>query len=1209
MVSRNVDAVVSSAAEERRQRIDAFKAKISALRATSKAYHFDSDASIDTLDSLTTCGSAYVAGAAATITLAALPESPNSEKRDNSEEVRKNPTSEVASRANPFLDEGSEEEEESIIVNEIEEIVDPLAKVHKPASALLAKKKEVALNKDECPRIDEKDINAFKEKVATIRAMRKEYHFRTDISLNTLDSVSTGVSSKDNKVQLRIRNMLDRSRDVLAASDQSSAASEEIDSLEDACKNPFVDSEDESSMGLAASTPFVDSEDESSADELPAATNPSLDSDNKKSSPTPPKPATNLLMKKVETLNKVTDHSKKSKPVEHEQEERKTISGSCINFAKQSAASSSSYSGSSFTGFSIDTIDELEVDVNDQPMSEKDDESAKEDEPVKLNNPVAQLLVIRQANKAAAAAVEKHNESVGSINLVSSSSDESLSEGNDTEEQEVNKVVDGDDDDSFEGAVFNEIQKTLFQIESVSYETDTEENVEEEKLAFSDDVKDQALAPSTVKVSLLRDWNGSSNKDETVVKPSATSPESAEMADEEKSATDDSDTTQTCSNSNKLDYFATKDRETTLTPPKKDVVLSDGSISTKNSIFGKVINVANHDLVAERIYYESLRAQYHAELKVHVADEEIRLALDARLKAIQDFYKKKSTVAQIQECYSEDYLAKVASIPRVKPTVIREINNATDKPSLPRVKPTVIREINDATDKPSLPQSPSFSPRQETHKFAFERAHHGIDEAIKAAHEQIEVVPKEEFPPLEESTSQVPETIFTNESFWNEGVEQPPTEEELELSDESLYKKHSKTVVNAWYFYGDVNNLLFESRLYDYEFRRLQKDPLYPYLNSLVGIADSGDDGCTNEDKRIRQQKKREYAEMSPIRICHRLAEGAEAAMPKLKEICIDIGTKLSMKTFAVGPTKQASEALAKCKKKYGGDPLLVTDYCRVAMFTKDIATLLAVMEILLTKYKDKVRRIKLSNLRSDHVPLAGGYRDCKVNIDVDGHICEIQLHLEQMWNIKEGKGYAHYKECKANDVDCTTTYDIKKTLSGLDRKFLSKLIMVGEDATRKVHLEDLHSGNEESIREYFALACIYLKKGRLDAAEKVLSRLVKVRSDSLIFGPRHDETLLFMRKLHESLKRQHKFKDASLIEARIEKAERLKKGDYEPTLSEMCLHDQCGAWEHICDVLLDPSSLDKENIERQNEAVEESRSLWLSLRKTYWSLDQSATM
>lgn len=1129
MVSR---PVVSTTAEERRRRIDALKGKISALRATSNVYVFDSDASFDTLDSLTTCGSTYNV-AAVPNTLTALPESPDSEKRDNSEEEfatvpvddqRLTASNEVAGRTTSptFDDDGTE----------IEEIDGPLAQAHKPATTALPVKKDVAdVNKCNSPGIGgDEEINALKEKVSMLRAMKKEYHFRSDISLNTFDSVSTAVSSNNNPAQMRIRNMLDRSRDVLAT-DRSSAASSEKTG-----DNPVVESEDEfSTEELRATTnPFLDSEDELSAENLPD----------------PSKPATNLLIEKAETLSRAADHSKQS-----------SMNGSSINLTQQSAASSSTYSGgSSILGFSIDTIDEVEVGVSNQPKS------LEETETVKSDTPVAQLLAMRQANKAVAAAANRWD--------TSSSDASSPEEEEDVGEKEVKKEVNEDNDDSFK-----------------NYETEVEQNGEHEKLTLAVDVKDESTARRNVEGgSLLRDWNGMLNK-EVIVKASAESPtpESALMtADEEKSDTDDSDTTQTCSNSNKVDYIATKDREKTLTPPRHSVVLSDGSISTKNSIFGKVVNVANHDMVAERIYYESLRAQYHAELKVHVADEEIRLALDARLKAIQDFYKRKSTVVQIQECYGDEDEAKVTS--------------------LPRVRSTVLQEINEVTANPSLPQSSSYASREDNHKFAFERAHHGIDEAIKATHEQIEVVPKEEeFPLPGESASQVPETIFTNESFWSEGVEQPPTEEEMELPGNVLFKNHSKTAVNAWYFYSDVNNLLFESRLYDYEFHQLKKDPLYPYLNSLVGIADSGDDGCTNEDKLVKQQNRKEYADTSPIRICHRLAEDAVVAMPKLKEICIDVGTKLSMKTFAVGPTKKASEALAKCTKKYGGDPLLVTDYCRVAMFAKDIATLLAVMEIMLTKYKDIVRRIKLSHLRENHAPLVGGYRDCKINVDVDGHICEIQLHLEQMWNIKEGKGYAHYKECKANDVDSTTTYDIKKTLSGLNRTFLSELISVGEDATQKVRLEDLHPGKEENIRDYFALACIYLKKGRLDSAEKVLSRLVRVRSDSLIFGPRHEETLIFMRKLHESLKRQHKFKVASLMEAKIKNAERSNDEDYEPDLTEMCVTDHCGAWENICEALLDPSSIEKERLEKQNEVVEESRALWLSLRKTYWSLNGAA--
>ena len=77
---------------------------------------------------------------------------------------------------------------------------------------------------------------------------------------------------------------------------------------------------------------------------------------------------------------------------------------------------------------------------------------------------------------------------------------------------------------------------------------------------------------------------------------------------------------------------------------------------------------------------------------------------------------------------------------------------------------------------------------------------------------------------------------------------------------------------------------------------------------------------------------------------------------------------------------------------------LQTTIYCCVSLFVKDIASLLALIEIVLSKYAGIVRRIKLSSLKVDHV--------CKIKLDED--ICEIQVHLVSIWLIMEGKRYAH---------------------------------------------------------------------------------------------------------------------------------------------------------------------------------------------------------
>ena len=368
------------------------------------------------------------------------------------------------------------------------------------------------------------------------------------------------------------------------------------------------------------------------------------------------------------------------------------------------------------------------------------------------------------------------------------------------------------------------------------------------------------------------------------------------------------------------------------------------------------------------------------------------------------------------------------------------------------------------------------------------------------------------------------------------------------------------------------------------------------------GIADGGEDGYSNEHKRISQQVKTIYIDKSPHRICHLLAKDAEDALPELKSICAYIGNKLGMQTMAVGPLKKPSEALLKCEKKYGGDPLLITDYCRVSLFVKDIASLLALIEIVLSKYAGIVRRIKLSSLKVDHVPLVGGYRDCKINLDIGGHICEIQVHLVSMWLVMEGKGYTHYRECCEHNVDISS-FDIGKMLNGLERKVLADLIKMGEHELKNYPIVSLKQSDEAQIRDYFALASMYLYYGVPSKAEYVLRRTVKLRSESDSFGPCHSETLLHLELLWRSLKHQHKYKSASSIKKQIRKVrkEQNKGVDDEPDLSELCKTDQCGAFDHVCDMILDPSKKERQEEKLKADTVEDSRALWLAMRKSFF--------
>eukprot|EP00804_Cyclotella_cryptica_P021883 CCRYP_000845-RA/>CCRYP_000845-RA protein AED:0.25 eAED:0.25 QI:187/1/1/1/1/1/4/120/2119 len=855
---------------------------------------------------------------------------------------------------------------------------------------------------------------------------------------------------------------------------------------------------------------------------------------------------------------------------------------------------------------------------------------------------------------------------------------------------------------SLEGGIFTDLQKALSKIQSVSYEATDEEN-DEESLDSKEHPEIFVPTGESCAVSSLKDADfkdaenrtgfdvnesfdsgedicsvpkspapleNENDDDATSVSQSTMSSDQSENSDEETDEESEylegetvydgenekafkvSDNTaesaqsskgkevQSAPSSDSVTAERSKVGDTNLSPPKSAVVLRDGSISTKDSIVGKTIRVTNSDMVAERIYLESLRAQVHAELKVHVADEEIRLALEARLQAIRDFYKKKATVSKLKSSHDDDFLEKVASLPSQqkcspsssKPKILRSesVDKSTQAPLSPvssvsypngvtmrRNEDTTAATQNAKLVQPSSSTtSPSTSHQKgvtmnsstkHTQKLVFERAQANIDEAIKAANISLaqqsdldeckgndDESEEEEFVNRIHTQSAIPSDIFTQDTFWDEDEAIIPPSP----SAKTQIGITSPTVRNAWNFYREVNNLMSDSRVYDYEFKVIQEDPLYPYLNSLVGIADSGDDGKTMADKEVQQEARQEYKNKSPHRVCHMLAKEAKIVLPELIELCVDIGRKLDMKTMAVGPVKTASAALIKCEKKYGGNPLLVTDFCRVSLFVPDIASLLALIEIILSKYAYLVKRIKLSNLKNDHSPIIGGYRDCKINVDVDGHICEIQVHLEALWNIKEESGYIHYKRCFENNVD-KATFDISRTLTGLDREFLSDLIKVGEDAVESIPITSLKHDNENQIRDYSALASLYLYYGLPVRAEYTLRQIVKLRTESINFGPGHAETLMHLKLLRKSLKMQHKYKSASAVTKRITRAEKGKDG--EDDLVELCTQHQCGAMDNLCDSILDPSKKEREEEKKKAQSVEDSRAIWLGVRKTFF--------
>lgn len=421
-------------------------------------------------------------------------------------------------------------------------------------------------------------------------------------------------------------------------------------------------------------------------------------------------------------------------------------------------------------------------------------------------------------------------------------------------------------------------------------------------------------------------------------------------------------------------------------------------------------------------------------------------------------------------------------------------------------------------------------------------------------------------------------------------------EEGDELDEETLESiaKRRAVIKDSWDFFRMICSLLRDRRKYDEVFRRMQLDPVYPYLNSMTGLNDPGDEGYENTEKPVTQRDLAEYSSMTRTQVCDDLVKRANDALPSLVEICKALAGSLGMEEVGVGPVKEAAAAIRKAEKKYNGDILKVTDYCRALLVVKDFPTLLALLELARDSFGPLIRRVKLSTLKSDHESMPGGYRDCKINLELKDHICEIQVHLWPMWVICGVDGFRHYRHCLEYSTDSfSDPYD---ALEGLDRKSVAELIVVAEEAVADMPLDDLEWFHEKYILDYFAEAGLFMKHDLAVWAETTVRQLIKLRVESPDIGPDHHETLFLQTYLSKALKMQGKNSEAEDIDEKLALAEEEKKAEKEE--AEQSLWDSIFVDpKEAFDMIMDPSKKEREEEERLKKEVKASKRAWRRIR------------
>jgi len=439
--------------------------------------------------------------------------------------------------------------------------------------------------------------------------------------------------------------------------------------------------------------------------------------------------------------------------------------------------------------------------------------------------------------------------------------------------------------------------------------------------------------------------------------------------------------------------------------------------------------------------------------------------------------------------------------------------------------------------------------------------------------------------------------------YYSIEVSNDPAEAFEQEALESIAKRRA-VIKDSWDFYRMICSLLRDRRKYEEVYRKMQLNPVFPYLNSMTGLNDAGETGYVNHDKTLIQKDMKKYSSMTRKEVAESLIQQANVALPSLVEICKALAGSLGMEEVGVGPIKEVPAALRKAEKKYDGDLLKVTDYCRALVVVKDFPSLLALLELARDSFGPLIRRVKLSSLKSDCSAKTGGYRDCIINIELKEHLCEIQVHLYPMWLVCGVDGFRHYRHCLEYNTD--SFEDAYDALEGLDRKTMAELIVMAEEAVAETPLDDLEWFQEKFILDYFAEIGLFMKHGLHVWAEITLRHLIRLRTGAPDIGPDHHENMLLYRYLEQVLRSMGQNDEAEVIRKKLKAYDKKlldEKEEAEKSLWEMLVAAPTEAY----DMIIDPSRKEREAEEKMRREVKASKRAWRGIRREQFAfLDAS---
>ncbi|CAM9384613.1 unnamed protein product, partial [Ectocarpus sp. 13 AM-2016] len=253
----------------------------------------------------------------------------------------------------------------------------------------------------------------------------------------------------------------------------------------------------------------------------------------------------------------------------------------------------------------------------------------------------------------------------------------------------------------------------------------------------------------------------------------------------------------------------------------------------------------------------------------------------------------------------------------------------------------------------------------------------------------------------------------------------------------------------------------------------------------------------------------------------------------------------------------KSPDSVMRKAERFNGNVGKIADMARAAVVCGTPDDLERAYTVIMARLNPQdVLRVK-NGFSSDWMP--SGYRDVKVNPVVNGHLCEIQLHLREFFELKDGQ---HTVYEWARELPVTTETDARYLFDDLSSETLEEMIRLAEvnwaGAEHVLPSLQLYTGKyveaEEAFRKLLAEAEEQMQgaetnseewrnslvneaqastnlglasqlQGQYSKAAPLLQRSLKIRED--ILGKDHPDVARSLQDYADLLTEQGKFDEA----------------------------------------------------------------------------------